>query len=139
MNNAVVQATANKLAQLWPGRKIYVNEVPAGADDSFFISLVNPASTAELDRRRMREFGVTVVYFTAEHNNMDYYEWADAMFANFESLAVNGRLYHTRNRHAQQVGRDYHFLFDINARVMLPPPEGEPMQTLHTKRSNGHG
>lgn len=127
---AIINAVADKLAALWPERKVRVDEVPADADGHYFVSLETPAQKRELAQRHRRTSTVSVVYFTKKHENMAYHAWAETMFQNFDTLDVAGQLYYPINQHAEQTGREYHFLFDLDIGVTFADPPDETMETL---------
>lgn len=128
--DAVIRGTARKLKELWPGKKVWVDEVPRDADGGFFVALNNPAQQAELAGRRRRTGTVNITYFTKERDNMAYHAWAETMFQNFDYLLAGGQLYHCKALHAEQVGRDYHFIFDVDIGLFFADPPGEKMGAL---------
>ena len=130
MQNMVLNAVAKKLDNQWPGRKVRVDEVPADAAGNYMVRIITPSHKKELGRRRKRAMGVQVVYFTEDHENMEYNSWADTIFYLFEQLELeDGRILHTKNLQAEQVARDYNFTFDVDVRL-LEKVQGDTMENL---------
>lgn len=138
MNNELLQAVAARLTALWPKRPVRVEEVAAGADGSFFVELNNPRQQSGLDRQRRRDVTVTVIYFAAaaEQENLEYYAWADRMFAEFETLEAGGKKLRCENLHAEKGVRVYHFVFDVCLRGLVKDSQAEPMEQLEHERKD---
>lgn len=134
LNNSILQAVAAKLEALWPGRKVFVDETAAGADGSFFVELKTPRQTCGLDRQRRQDVTVVVVYYTAKRDNMEYYAWADTMFAAFETLEIEGIPVLTKRAQGEKVLRDFHFIFELTLYRVAPKQTEEVMGKLEMER-----
>lgn len=128
----ILDAVAGCLTEKWPERKVRVNEVPDDAVGHYFLMLETPQAVRELDRRRLRSVTVSIVYTTAAHNNMDYLAWVDEMFEALEDVPLRGRPVHATNAHAEQMGRDWHFLFDLDLRGLWSQPPAKRMAVLES-------
>lgn len=86
--NNFLKATAEKLVGLWPDRHVFVNEIPSQADGNFFVGVIESTQEKKLDRRRKRSVQFEVLYFLATKDNLDFNEWAETMYDEFERLSV---------------------------------------------------
>ncbi len=50
--NNFLEAVASKLGEIWPDRKVYVDEIPKDADGQFFVGIIESGQEKHLDRRR---------------------------------------------------------------------------------------
>ncbi|MFV0351226.1 MAG: DUF6838 family protein [Oscillospiraceae bacterium] len=128
--NNTILAVAEKLTDLWPDRKVRVDEIPKDADGVFFVQVLTPSQNRELGDRHRRASTISVIYFTKDHENMVYNDWAETMMLHFVDIAIGGTLYQTKRPHAEQVGREYHFLFDLDIGVMIKDPSAENMEGM---------
>lgn len=130
--NDILQASAERLKAIWPGRKVYVDEVHQNADGAFQVSLTDTEQRQELDRRHRRTVGVQIRYFRADRDTLAYLDWAEAMYDNFRVLSSAGRSVRLRNRTARndQDGRFYQFLFDVDQIFVEAAPASDSMETL---------
>ncbi len=122
---AVLAAVAERLDRLWPERPVRVDEVAAGAAGSFFVRVTGIVHGAELDRRRKSGCTVDIAYYDDKHRTVPYLVWAEEMCRAFGQVVLaDGTVLYARNMHAEPVGREYHFVFDLRARGMLLEGEG---------------
>lgn len=87
--NNFLESIAVKLVGLWPDRHVFANEIPKNADGNFFVRVVDTSQERKLDRRRRRTVQFEVLYFLASKDNLEFNEWAETMFDEFESLSVH--------------------------------------------------
>lgn len=87
--NNFLESIAMKLVGLWSDRHVFVNEIPKDSDGNFFVRVVDAAQEKKLDRRRRRTVKFEVLYFMASKDNLEFNEWAEAMFDEFEYLSVH--------------------------------------------------
>lgn len=133
MTCAIIQATAKRLAELWPDKKIWLDKVPAGFDNGFFIQIVSRQTTPGLHNTQRFSASVDILYYSSREDTLGYHHWAEEMFENFTCLTALGTRFYPSGRKAVQAGREYHFLFDLSASLKLKTSSGgggEPMETL---------
>ena len=135
--NNFTEAIAAKLAALWPGRKVYVDEIPKDADGQFFVGIIESGQEAHLDRRRKRSIQFEVLYFLKSKENMEFNAWAETMYDQFETLVVQETEQKTRTirltgqkAKPNKNARVYQFTFDADFFFLLTPPEIPFMETL---------
>lgn len=87
--NNFLESIAMKLVGLWSDRHVFVNEIPKDSDGNFFVRVVDTSQEKKLDRRRRRTVQFEVLYFLASKDNLEFNEWAETMFDEFESLSVH--------------------------------------------------
>lgn len=138
--NHFLEAASATLTAIWPGRRVYTDRIPAGADGSFFIGIIESSQEAHLDRRRKRSIQFEILYFLRSDDSMAFHDWAEAMYDRFEQLQVAEADGHTRtvrltNRRARRdsAERVYQFLFDAEFFVVLAPEPAPNMETLDQK------
>ena len=130
--NDILQATAEALKEIWPTRKVHVNEIPQNADGAFYVALSDVSQVRGLDRQQRRTVGVQVRYYLRDRDTLAYLEWAESMFDHFRTLTIESKSVHLSNQTARSDtdGRYYQFLFDIDLRFVEAAPASEPMETL---------
>lgn len=139
--NAFLEAVAAKLAEIWPDRKVYVDEIPKGSDGQFFVGIIESGQEKHLDRRRKRSIQIEVLYFLKSKDTMAFMDWAEAMYDHFEDLTVEEAPGQTRTIHLTgqkarlgENARVFQFLFDADFFFNLAPPEIPFMEDLeHTE------
>lgn len=87
--NDFLEAVAEKLVGLWSDRHVFVNEIPKDSDGNFFVGMIEASQEKKLDRRRRRTVQFEVLYFLASKDNLEFNEWEEAMFDEFETLSVH--------------------------------------------------
>lgn len=138
---AFLEAVAAKLTAIWPDRKVYVDEIPKGSDGQFFVGIIESGQEKKLDRRRKRSIQIEVLYFLKSKDTMAFLDWSEAMYDNFEDLAIEESDGKTRTVHltgqkarADENARVFQFLFDADFFFNLTPPEIPFMEDLeHTE------
>lgn len=135
--NNFLEAVASKLGTIWPDRKVYVDEIPKGADGQFYVGIIESEQEKHLDRRRKRTVQFEVLYFLKTKDTMSFNAWAEEMYDSFETLAVKETDEKTRTirltgQKARPNGnaRVFQFLFDADAFFVLAPPEIPFMEVL---------
>lgn len=133
----ILKTTAARLKELWPDRKVRVDEIPMGANGTFFVGLTDTEQTQGLDKRQRRTAGVQVLYFRRDRDNLGYLAWAETMYDHFRHLEKDGRPVHLANRKARddETGRFYQFLFDVNLNFVETEEPGETMEHLDMEES----
>lgn len=134
--NNFLESIAMKLVGLWSDRHVFVNEIPKDSDGNFFVRVVDTSQEKKLDRRRRRTVQFEVIYFLASKDNLEFNEWAETMFDEFESLSVhektefvNGvekdvrRVIRLTNVSARKDDdqRVFQFLFDADFHFVISP------------------
>ena len=127
--NAIMEAIAAKLGELFPDRLAYYKKIKALADGQHFIRCIDQTHTKGLDRQRRRFYSFEVLYFRRDDDALEFNAWAETMYMEFETLDVGGKLLHVTNAHAEP-GDDmtFHFVFDVSTVGLIGKPEGEPME-----------
>lgn len=135
--NNFLEAVASKLGEIWPDRKVYVDEIPKDADGQFFVGIIESGQEKHLDRRRKRTVQFEVLYFLKTKDTMGFNAWAEEMYDNFEALVVKETDDKTRTirltgQKARPNGnaRVFQFLFDADVFFVLAPPEIPFMEGL---------
>jgi len=135
--NNFLEAVASKLGEIWPDRKVYVDEIPKDADGQFFVGIIESGQEKHLDRRRKRTVQFEVLYFLKTKDTMGFNAWAEEMYDNFEALVVKETDEKTRTirltgQKARPDGnaRVFQFLFDADVFFVLTPPEIPFMEGL---------
>lgn len=128
--NDFLEAIAAKLTAIWPDRKVHVGEIPKDADGQFFVGIIESGQEAHLDRRRKRSIQFEVLYFLRSKDVMDFNDWAETMYDNFEVLTVKepGDKTRTIRLTGQKARPDentrvFQFLFDADFFFVLTPPD----------------
>ena len=138
--NDFIEAIAGKLRTLWPERKVYDDKIPAEANGSFFVGLIDVEQHKRLDRRRLRSMQFEVLYFLCPGDMLTFRAWAESMLDHFEYLSVSCegdvRLIRTQNMQAS-VNSDahaYQVVFDVDLDFVIAPPQGPAMEHVdHTE------
>lgn len=135
--NHLLEAVAAKLTEIWPDRKVFVNEIPRGTDGQFFVGIIDSGQETHLDRRRKRSVQLEVLYFLRSKDAMEFNDWAEKMYDQFEKLTVleapgKTRTIRLTNQKARPDGdsRVFQFLFDAEFFFVLTPPEIPRMENL---------
>ena len=129
--NSFIRAAAVRLGELFPGRLVYTDEIPANADGNFFVRCIDQQHERKLDRRRRRFYSFEILYFQKEKDALVFNDWAETMYNSMEQLTCEGASFHLTNAHAEN-GDDgvFHFVFDADFTVLLAPEGGVLMETL---------
>lgn len=135
--NNFLEAVAKKLSGIWPGRKVYVGEIPKDSNGQFFVGIIESGQEKHLDRRRKRTVQIEVLYFLKSKDTMDFNDWAEEMYDHFETLDVVEAEGKTRTiRLTDQKARPdknarvFQFLFDADFFFVLTPAEIPFMEAL---------
>ena len=134
---AFIEAVAETLTALWPGRMVFVDEIPKDADGNFFVRLVDSSEDRLLDRRRNRTLHFEVLYFLRKKETIPFLRWAEAMYDAFSVLRVRETPETARGVYlsGQEARRNdnlaaYQFTFDARFQYVSAPEEEIPMETL---------
>lgn len=134
--NKFMEAVASKLTEIWPSRKVFVDEIPKDADGNFFVGSIETSQEKRLDRRRTRSYQFEVLYFLRTDDNMAFNDWAESMYDNFEFLDVvetgteNRRIALTGQTARKDETGVFQFIFDANFFFVLAPEADDPMENL---------
>lgn len=135
--NAFLEAVASKLGEIWPDRKVHVDEIPKDADGRFFVGIIESEQEKKLDRRRKRTVQFEVLYFLKSKDNMSFNTWAEEMYDHFETLTVKepGEKTRTIRLTGQKARPDedahvFQFLFDAAFIFTLAPEDAPVMENL---------
>lgn len=135
--NDFLEAVAAKLAGIWPGRKVYVGEIPKDSNGQFFVGIIESGQEKHLDRRRKRTVQIEVLYFLKSKDTMDFNDWAEEMYDHFETLDVKeseGKIRTIRltdqKARPDKNARVFQFLFDADFFFVLTPAEIPFMEVL---------
>ena len=133
--NDIIEAIALQLKMLYHDKKVYVNEIPQGADGNFYVHCTDQSHVRHLNRRRWRNYSFEVLYFMAKKDSMLFNEWAERMYWAFERLDVDGRIITPIDAKAED-GRDmvYHFTFDIDLTGLIKE-DPQPMANYKLKNN----
>lgn len=136
--NNFLEAVALKLTALWPGRKVYVGEIPKDAAGQFFVGIIESGQEKHLDRRKKRTIQLEVLYFLKSKDIMSFHAWSEAMYDNFETLDVKEagdkkRTIRLTNQKARPDAnaRVFQFLFDADFFFVVTPLEVPFMEVLN--------
>lgn len=136
--NNFLEAVALKLTALWPGRKVYVGEIPKDADGQFFVGIIESGQEKHLDRRKKRTIQLEVLYFLKSKDIMSFHACSEAMYDNFETLDVKEagdkkRTIRLTNQKARPDAnaRVFQFLFDADFFFVVTPLEVPFMEVLN--------
>lgn len=134
--NDFTRAAAARLRELWPERKVCVNNIPREVDGRLYIGLIDSEQGRELDRRFRRSVSFHVLYFCNVRDALAYQEWVEAMYDGFRALDVDGRTVRLKNCRAREDAeqRCYQFTFDADI-LFWEARSGEPMQALEQTTS----
>lgn len=138
--NSFIKAAAAKLGELFPDSLVYTDEIHANADGHYHIRCIEQQQDKRLDRRRRRFYSFEILHFAQEGEPMQFNDWAETMYQNFERLYVSGGVFHLTNTHAEN-GDDgvYHFVFDADFTALLTPEEVEKMGSLEMTEGVKYG
>lgn len=135
--NNFLEAVAKKLSRIWPGRKVYVGEIPKDSNGQFFVGIIESGQEKHLDRRRKRTVQIEVLYFLKSKDTIDFNDWAEEMYDHFDTLDVMEAEGKTRTiRLTDQKARPdkdarvFQFLFDADFFFVLTLAEIPFMEAL---------
>lgn len=139
--NNLIEAIASKLTELWPDRKVHVDEIPKGADGNFFVDAIETSQEKLLDRRRKRSYQFEVLYFLRSDDNMAFNEWAESMYDHFEFLNVAESaekmrcIFLTEQAARKDETGVFQFTFDATFNFITEPLTIDPMEKLNIKEA----
>ena len=87
----ILQAAAARLGELWPGRPVYVGQVPRGAQEGFTLRAGQRELRRGLDRQRTRSVELTVGYCRRDGDELTWSAWLEEMLERFDRLEWQGR------------------------------------------------
>lgn len=117
------------LAQAFPNIDRYGEEIKEGlTTPCFFVKLLEPAHTHELDRRYMRELPFDVHYFA--DSNKDRVGMADELTDALETIQVKGRALTGIRMTWEVVDEVLHFFVTYRMHVWRQQPNDPTMQKL---------
>lgn len=120
------------LAQAFPNIDRYGEEIKEGlTTPCFFVKLLEPSHTHELNRRYVRELPFDVHYFA--ETNKDRITMADQLTSVLETVQVNGRQISGINMSWEIVDEVLHFFVTYRMQVWKPKPVYPYMQTLEVE------
>ena len=122
MIKSIVDGISEQLASTFgDGYKIYTDAVKQGLKEPcFFIRLINPVSTRELNRRFYRQNLFVIQFFPASHEPRDEcYQMQDDLYLALEYITVNGDLLRGIGMRGEFIDGNLHFFVNYNMYVML--------------------
>ncbi|MFD0588851.1 DUF6838 family protein [Paenibacillus sp. GCM10027627] len=127
----IVQSVADQLRALYPERPIYVDELPANANNVYFVQCTKQSHVKGLDRRRHRSYSFEIVYVQTDKNQLNFYNWAEGMYSAFESLSIGDKMINLTNANATR-GEDmaFRYVFTINQVEYVAPKANDLMGSL---------
>ena len=131
-----LQGVATRLKELWPDRKVYVDEIPRNADGSFFVGFTEIDQNKKLDRRHRRTLGMEVLYFRKVRDTLAFLEWSEQMLDEFRTIGLGTASVRLINRKVRDdtEGQFYQFLFDaVFLFVETEQSEDGTMEQIETK------
>lgn len=129
--NKFIEAIAAKLTALWPDKKVYVDEIPQGADGNFSIQVIETSQSKHLGNRHKRTYQFDVAYIKKKHDAMNYHAWAETMYMEFGTIKIDDMTFHMTNLHTDTVDGIFHFLMDVTFMALfVPESNDEPMEDL---------
>lgn len=135
--NNFLEAIAAKLKDLFPGKVVYLDEIPKKADGNFYIRCFENTQERGLDRRRKRTLQFEVNYFCGDRDVLIYNDWVETMYDNFEHITVAESDGKTRGialtnlKAIKNTNTDmFQFLFDATFHFVLAPEEDVLMGDL---------
>lgn len=136
-----IKAITEKLEKLYPEKIVHIGEIPREADGNFYVRLLDSSQEKHLDRRRKRHLQFEVLYFCVDRDTLEYLDWAEVMYDNFEQLTVavgsegETRTVCLRNQKAYDNKNTamYQFLFDADFYFVLKAEDESLMETLTQK------
>lgn len=126
-----IQAMVQILTELFPGQMVYVEQIPAGAENCLLVRCIKQSHQKRLDRRRVRAYQFEILSYPRSGGSMDFYEWTTKLYTRLERLTVCGQVFHMGNLRAES-GDDgvLHFLLDTEFTFLLEAEPGDPMERL---------
>jgi hypothetical protein len=130
--NDFLNAIALKLKDLYPGKKVFVNQIPSGADGNFFVGTVETAHEKHLDRRRKRRIMFEILYFLKSDDALKFHDFEEKAFDGFESIAIDGRTVHLTNLSARRNGdmNAYQLRFDADFYFVYAPDPSDKIAEI---------
>lgn len=132
----LVQGIGTLAAELFPGKLMYVDEIPADAEGNFFLAITEQRGSDGISARRSRFVGFDLMYFSEAGDGFSFLEWADIMQDGMKLIRAGEFTLHTSSRRALNEDMVYHFLFDISAEYIEYTPQGEKMEHLEAGIEN---
>jgi len=128
--NNFISAVAEKLVTLYPDKKVFINEIPQKADGNFHINVIRAEHGKLFNRRRRKTISFDVKYFLTTHDKEDFHQWEAQMFNEFETLTIDGKVFHLKNLTGESVDRIYHVMFDVEFTALQEADMEDPMEEL---------
>lgn len=129
--NDVRYAVHAALDTAFPNISISGEEIKQGLNPPrFFVRLLEPAHTQELDRRHRRDLPFVVRYFSPTRANADMYDMAEQLTTALKWITVAGGQVPGQRMSFQIVDEVLHFFVSYSMLVWERPPEAPRMQTL---------
>lgn len=117
------------LAQAFPNIDRYGEEIKEGlTTPCFFVKLLEPTHTHELDRRYVRELPFDVHYFA--DTNKDRITMADQLTSALETIQVNDKPLIGANMSWEVVDEVLHFFVTYRMQVWKQKPDYPVMRTM---------
>lgn len=117
MINEMIKGIAADLKLIYPDKNIYSDEVPEGADDSFFIDVEKINYEKLVSNSRKMTVSFHVYYFCKNENstrNIKYFEFAENMTQALDIITVSGKKVGTHNHKAERNDDTYRFGFEVS-------------------------
>lgn len=122
------------LETAFPGADRYGEEIKEGlTTPSFFVKLLEPTHTQELNRRYVRELPFDVHYFA--DTNKDRIVVAEQLTSALETIQVNDRPIHGIKMSWEIIDDVLHFFVTYRMQVWKQKPNDPTMQTLDVEEA----
>lgn len=122
------------LETAFPGVDRYGEEIKEGlTTPSFFVKILEPTHTQELNRRYVRELPFDVHYFT--DTSKDRIVVAEQLTSALETIQVNGRSIHGIKMSWEIIDDVLHFFVTYRMQVWKQKPNDPTMQTLDVEEA----
>ena len=125
----IARDIGRRLKAAFPGRVMYVEDIPAGAEGNFLLVIAEIADGGGITPRRKRSVSFDVVYFSKPRDALAFADWAELMEGALRTLSGEGQQFHTKERNAVRTDMQYHYMFTVSSDFLEYTP-GDPMETL---------
>ncbi|GKU79860.1 DUF6838 family protein [Paenibacillus sp. L3-i20] len=132
--NEVRYAVHAALDVAFPLMPIFDEEIKQGLKPpGFFVKLLEPSHSHELNNRYMRYHPLDIHYFADGRKNDDMYAMGEQLTSVLELINIGGRSCAGKNMRIVIIEDVLHFFVDYNFKVWRKEPQYPLMQTLEHK------
>lgn len=122
----IVRGIGRKLADMFPGCRMYVDKISAGAEGCFLLNIVQQTGNNGISGRRIRSVQFDLLYFQREDERLVFMDWADRLQEAFSEIDCGGQIVYTTDRSARREDMIFHFLFNVGTVFSEYSDEGIP-------------